>query len=169
MATMTSSTTHVAPASERRTCESGACLDPKPRPLAANSAPKILQLGRHRIVDRFASSTDIVRDVFADLVSRDTLPCVFAAVGGPARALLSEPCGVPAGPARSLSYALEHGRHRASARRPAAEDERQSRADGHADQRGGQQVVFVLMLAVGVQCADGRGGRAGAPARPVRG
>ena len=106
----------------------------------------------------------ILAEMLADLVARNALPRGLASIGGPARADAAEPRRMTAGPARAASNAFDQRHHRPSPGRSAPEQIRQSRADRRSDQRGGEEIVFVLMPAVGFRGADGHAGLLGAPA-----
>jgi hypothetical protein len=119
--------------SSRLVCRRLVVSDPKPLSLPFDGAPQIPQLGFYRIVDRLSRVTDVVRDLLAQVLA--TIPQVFAAVGCPSSAGRRCAPRAASGPAGSHRNAAQNGRHRASAGRSAAHDEREARADGKPDQR----------------------------------
>ena len=152
-------------------------LDADALTLTAYCFPKIGQLVFHHVVDCLASGIDVVTDLLHDIVDRNAvnqlspaIHCVaeatFGARSSPASALhRAVACpprsfrSAPASPLRPFQTG-QSGQCRTptgvanqrtdwtTARGPASQQQRDTRSDSSADQRGGEQIVLLLALLV---------------------
>lgn len=66
--------------------------------LAAERFPQVVELRVDHIVDTLVRRMDVISHVFADLVTRDTIPQLAPGIARPRRAPETEPRGVRASP-----------------------------------------------------------------------
>ena len=152
-------------------------LDPDPLALPANRFPKIVQLVFHHVVDRIASGIHVIAHLLDYVVYRNPVDQVLTALNSrsestlrarrrpprtfdgsassPARAFESATSGPfcsfeagQPGERGSPSRVPHQGTYRTAARRPATQQQGDSRADSGADQCCRQQVVLLLTLLV---------------------
>ena len=155
-------------------------LNPDPLTLPANRFPEIVQLIFHHVVDRIARGVHVVAHLLDYIVDRQAIDQFFTTVDrrsepalrarpGPPRALdsaASSPArafeSAPSGPFRSFqarqpcecgtpSRVPHEGPDRTASRRPAAQQQGDSRANRGADQCCRQQVVLLLTLLVQIR------------------
>src|SRR5262245_49234755 len=145
-------------------------LDAKTFPLTPHGAAQILELNVDRIVDRFACSGQVLRNMLANLVAWNPFPQCIAAVCCPTSSDGAVFDCTPPGPSRTTSEFAEHRCQRPVPGRTAPQHVGQACADRYTDQRGGEEIVFVfmIMLACGFRRADGHAGLLGASARLIR-
>jgi hypothetical protein len=152
-------------------------LNPDPLTLTANRFPEIVQLVFHHVVDRIAGRVHVVAHLLDDIVDRQTIDQILTTLDrrsepalrarrGPAGALSCSATSPPSafeaassGPFRSLearqsgdrsapARVPHQGPDRTAPRRPAAQQQGDSRANRRPDQCCRQQVVLLLTLLV---------------------
>src|SRR5512133_507144 len=140
-------------------------LDAKALPLASHGAPEVLELRLDHVVDRLAGPAEILGDLVAvirhmlpNLVARNAIPHLTAALRRPTRADGPGACRLSAGPRCTTPHTFHYRHHWSATGRSAPQHECQSGANRHPDQRGGQKVVLGVTLAAGFAGADGHAG-----------
>ena len=151
-------------------------LDPDPLALTANRLPEIVELVLHDVVDRIARRVHVLAHLLDDIVDRNAIDQILATLDRrsepalrarraqrapsaaghlPTERLEPRPPAhfAPSRPAspgeRSAHARVPHQRpDRTAPRRPAPQQQRDSRADRRPDERRGQQVVLLLTLLV---------------------
>src|SRR5512140_653870 len=93
-------------------------LNAKTLPLASHGAPEVLELRLDHVVDRLAGPAEIlgdlvavIRHVLPNLVSRDSVPHLTAALRRPTCANGSGACRLAAGPGCTPPNAFHHRHH----------------------------------------------------------
>lgn len=164
-------------------------LDPDPLTLPSHRFAEIVHFRANHVVDRFTSAVDVFTNRVGNVLYRDRLDEIFAAITSsaiPACCLLSSPartiasavcspsrtrCRTITSPSRTLesrergpfgsaSSSTNDRRNRTPSARPGAEDQCDDSSYSSPQKGGRQQVELLLTLFVRIRLADGRAGAA---------